>query len=443
MKQIPEISPTFCVSPWMETTLTSNSLLCLCCYAHPIRDKEGRAYNLVEDSLEDFWNGDGIKEVRSKMLIGEKVSACQFCYYDESIGKFSRRQEINSKWLKSEHYGSYTEDILDRVEKSRTNGYKVEKPPLRLDIRPTNLCNLKCRMCNPQSSSKIEREQKELLESAYDTNVIEQANHFDNSGIKKFSNWGGKQDKKRVWKSIYSWSSGIKNIYFTGGEPTLIKEIWDFIDYLKEKNLAKDITLEFNTNCTQNPKKLIGTFDSFHSVEILFSVDGYKEVNDYIRFPSKWVEIENNIIKMLDNKRENIGLFFAPVIQIYNILDLPRLLKWVNDLSCYYNNHFLKSITLTGPDFLHIDILPRNVKERALLKLEQISFLNENNLRYFSYIIDPIKNILRSEEKHGIERHLKNFYKYTKLLDQHRGNNFEQTFPELNGLLNEDGRWKT
>ena len=71
MKQAPN-SPTFCVSPWMEMTLTPESNLCLCCYSQPIRDEEGRAYNLIEDSLEDYWNSSGIREVRRKMIEGGK-----------------------------------------------------------------------------------------------------------------------------------------------------------------------------------------------------------------------------------------------------------------------------------------------------------------------------------------------------------------------------------
>ena len=401
----------------------------------------------MEDGLEGYWNSWGLREVRRKMLTGRKVSECEWCYYDESIGKISKRQGSNIDWLKKNRYGRYTRDILDRVEKSKTNGYRVEKSPLRLDIRSKNTCNLKCRMCVPRSSSKIEQEQREMLKGGGTSFIDIDYLKMD----KKFFNWH--KNSKQIWNTVYKWSPGIKSLYFTGGEPTLIKEIWDFIDYLKEKDLAKNINLDFNTNCTQNPDRLIETFDIFRSIEIMFSIDGFKEVNDYIRFPSKWTEIESNIIKMMNSKKDNTYLYFAFAIQVYNILDLPQLLQWISRLPDEYGDDILRPIMLFRPDFLNIDILPKNVKKTALLKLEQISFSNKNgkwnfskssNRRkgYFLHAINSIKNSLKNEEKPGIEKHLKNFYKYTKLLDRHRGNSFEQTFPELNALLNEDGRWR-
>ena len=297
-------SSIFCISPWMEMTLNPDSFLSPCCIIKSIKDERGRQYNLLEDSLEDYWNGWGLREIRRKMLANEKVPACQWCYYDESIGKNSKRQGNIFLWLKSIYYGKYSKNILNRVEKSKTNGYRVEKSPLRLDVRPTNTCNLKCRMCWPNSSSKIAQEQKEILKSGADTSFIDR-DYFKTD--KKFFNW---RKSKEIWKTIHKWSPGIKSLYFTGGEPTLIKEIWDFIDYLKEKDLAKNIGLEFNTNCTQNPNKLIETFDAFRSVDIMLSVDGYREVQEYIRHPSIWKDIENNIMKMLNKRKRKYWSLF-------------------------------------------------------------------------------------------------------------------------------------
>ena len=124
-------------------------------------------------------------------------------------------------------------------------------------------------------------------------------------------------------------------------------------------------------------------------------------------------------------------------------MDLPSLLQWIDKLPVEYGDNLLRSISCIEPDFLNIGILPNNIKKTALLKFEQTEFLNKRRHMYFlEQIIYPIKNALKSEEKAGIEKDLKNFYKYTSLLDQHRGNNFEKTFPELNALLDEDKRWK-
>ena len=253
---------------------------------------------------------------------------------------------------------------------------------------------------------------------------------------KKFINW---HKNKEIWKMIYKWIPGIKSLYLTGGEPTLIKENWDLIDYLKTKGVSKDVHLDMTINCTQVPDKLIATFEDFRLVEIKFSVDGYKEVNEYIRYPSKWEQVERNIIKILNNRKENTLFHVNIVGQAYNVLDLPRLLKWIDNLKTNYGHIISYTSTYFG-GLLDINILPKNVKEVALLKIEK--YENSHEKDYYRNI-NSVKNVLKSEEKTGIEKDLRNFYKYTKFLDQYRGNSFEKTFPKLNALLNEDGRWKT
>ena len=416
----------------METILDTDSFFSPCCAATPIKDENGRYYNLIEDKLEDYWNSYGLRQVRKKMLAGEKVEACQWCYYQESIGEVSFRKDHNKEWLESK----YGKDILDRVEKSRTNGYRVEKHPLHLDIRPGNLCNLKCRMCGPSSSSKIEQEQRQMLKNNMDTSFL------DTDYLKrdtKFVNW---RKNKEIWKTIYKWAPGLRKLDFLGGEPTLIKENWDLIDYLKEKGYSKHIKLYFSINCTQTPNKLIETFETFQFVQIMFSVDGYKKVNEYIRYPSEWKEIEKNIVKILKNQTKNTFFTCAIVVQVYNILDLTRLLKWVDNLHIHYGN-VVPHLMICMNHVLHIDILPENVKKTALLKIEEYESSYKGEHTYLLKQLNTVKNILKSEEKTSIEEDLKRFYKYTDLLDKHRDNNFKETFPELNALLDEDGRWKT
>ena len=363
-KKIPEISPTFCVYPWMEFILGPNSHIKLCCIAErAVENETGEAYMFGKDSLESYWNSYGLRKIRKKMLSGEKIKDCRHCYYQESIGRTSYRQSFNKHWFKSEH----GKNILDRVEKSRTNGYKVEEQPLYLDIRPGNLCNLKCRMCNPGSSSKIYQEQKEMLKaSPSEFGSLIDTSYFQKDG-EKFYNW---HKNKEIWKSIYRWAPGTKQLYFTGGEPTLIKENWQLIDYLKQKGYSKNIHLIFNLNCTHVPDKLIDTFETFSTVNIAFSVDGYKGVQEYIRHPSQWEEIERNIVKILKSRKGNTQFHFSPVVQVYNIFDLPRLLRWIDELQINYGKIDNSMIMCTKPEFLDIAILPKNIKKEAL-KIEE------------------------------------------------------------------------
>ncbi|MCZ0933480.1 MAG: twitch domain-containing radical SAM protein, partial [Oligoflexia bacterium] len=403
----PEISPTFCVYPWMEFIVGPTSHIKICCIAETaVVDERNRTYNFEEDSIEEYWNSWGLRQVRKKMLAGEKIKACGHCYYQESIGRTSYRQSFNKEWLESEH----GKNILNRVEKSKKNDFRVEEPPLYLDIRPGNLCNLKCRMCNPGNSSKIYQEQKEMLKSAEkEITPLIDTGYFAKDE-KVFHNW---YKNKKIWESTYKWAPNSKKLYFTGGEPTLIKENWELIDYLKQKGYSKDIHLIFNLNCTQVPDKLIDTFSAFSTVTLSLSVDGYTTVQEYMRYPSKWPDIEKNIIKLLTARKQNTSFHFAPVVQIYNIFDLPNLLKWFDDLQMSYGNINSSIIICTTPKFLDIAILPNNIKKSALSRIEKYENSYSGKDHFLLENLNAIKNVLKKEEQQEVERNLKRFYKYT------------------------------
>jgi len=72
------------------------------------------------------------------MLTQQYPSACEGCYKIEQYGGKSRRITENNRWE------------------------NIEKPKLEfLDIRLSNLCNLKCLMCYPDSSSSLVSDYKE------------------------------------------------------------------------------------------------------------------------------------------------------------------------------------------------------------------------------------------------------------------------------------------
>ncbi|MBC6415424.1 MAG: twitch domain-containing radical SAM protein [Bdellovibrionales bacterium] len=432
-----EISRTFCVYPWIELIVGPTKHLKLCCIASSaVLDSKGVAYDCSKDNLKDYWNSEGLREVRKKMLQGESISSCDHCYYQESIGRISYRQSFNKQWL----FSNYGKEILKRVNQSRQNDYRVEENPLYLDIRPGNLCNLSCRMCNPGNSSKIYKEQKELLKT--DSGFKDLINEdFFKGDEKEFHNW---YKKESLWKSILDWTPSLRQLYFTGGEPTLIKENWKFINYLQEKDFAKNIDLIFNLNCTQVPDKLINTFSHFKSVTITLSIDGYKEVQEYIRYPSKWKEIENNVIKLVKNRTRKCLFYLSPVVQVYNILNLVDIFDWRDRIEKNYKvNIDMSLIMCTGPEYFDIENLPSSIKEQALSRITSYERKYKKKNDFFFNTLSSIKNVLRKEEKKDLSKHLRNFFRYTSILDRKRSNDFSKSFGELNELLNKDGRWKS
>lgn len=422
-------SSTFCVYPWIEFLIGPTREARLCCVAGEVlSSKSCTHYSMDDFSLSEIWNSEGMKDVRKRMLNSEKVKACKNCYYQESVGRLSDRQAFNLFWLKSEH----GPEVIKRITQSQKNDYEVNAPPLFLDIRPGNLCNLQCRMCTPSNSSKIYQEQKELHEEnkAALEHLIDYEVLFDDE--KSFHSW---HESPSLWKTIYNWSPTIKKLYFTGGEPTLIKRNWDYIKYMQDKGYSKDIHLVFSINCTYIPDKLLKTFDYFKIVELNLSIDGVGEVQEYIRYPSRWSIIEKNILKILKRRTQNVCISFTPVVQVYNILHITKLFQYMDDLEkdCKVIGRSL--IMCTGPRFLDIAICPQAVREVALKNLEDYQSNYLGNDTFFMDGIQVIKTILETVRPKDAPLLLKKFFQYTSLLDNKRGNNFEKTFPQLFKLL--------
>ena len=426
-------SPTFCVYPWMEMIIGPDHRTRLCCIASKdLKSPKGHNYNVVEYTLEEIWNSDAIRIVREQMLKGEKIKDCSHCYYQESVGKESYRQSFNKQWL-----SQFSEEIHRRIENSKKENFYVDSPPLYLDIRPGNKCNLKCRMCNPGNSSQIFMEQEELLEKKKLHSGLIETGYFEKNE-KAFREW---YKNSNLWKNIDRWIPHIKTFYFTGGEPTLIEKNWQIINSAIEGGFSQNMNLVFNINCTYVPDKLLRTFNHFSYVTLSLSIDGFGVVQEYIRHPSKWETIERNIRKILKAKTKNVSIFFSPVIQIYNILRLIEFLEWIDNLSLEFETEiYLSLIICTRPKFFDIATLPRgSVREAALDDIRKYTqSIRTRNPFFFYNELKSIEYILEKKFLNDIQHNGKNFFEYTRVLDEHRGNDFFKSLPRLGKLLKED-----
>ena len=441
-------SPTFCVIPWMYFAIGPNEHNTrLCCYSleNSLKTESGQSYSFKTHTLYKIWNGKSMREIRRKMLAGEKLKSCQVCYDHESIGKLSARNQYNFEWL-----SSYKELILNKVKKSVENTYKTAPPDI-LEIRFGNFCNLKCRMCAPGSSSKIQKEAEELIEENKENSQYFDKRFLDSTKLSQ--DW---YKDPKLLKNIYHWVPHLKTIHLTGGEPTLIKEVWELIDYIKENGYAKYMDLRININCTYVPEELLDAFNHFKQVHLYLSIDGYKETQEYIRYPSKWGVIEKNVKRILKRRNEKVDVFLLPTLQIYNIFNITELFQWADKFKPTI--YIIYDHLILGHKMLNVDILPTNIKRICLDKI--LSY--EKNCKYYKYLNGQTYSINENEKKKSIifynglkslkaflknppsgsKCYLTDFRKYTEMLDKKRGNSFQKTFPEFYELLEQDGSWK-
>ena len=85
------------------------------------------------DDIEQAWNSETYRTIRKQLLNGERPEMCERCSEKKMQASSSARQSANKKWCKED-------DVYEE-----TAPFDIRY----VDLRLGNLCNLKCRMCNP------------------------------------------------------------------------------------------------------------------------------------------------------------------------------------------------------------------------------------------------------------------------------------------------------
>lgn len=342
----------FCVLPFIHFATTTEGTCRLCCKVskfNTINKPDGTPYNVKIDSIDEIWNSDHYKEIRNKVLADEELPECSTCWNEEKIFHSSwsrykdelpsKRRKENQKWLHREK--TRLKDDWNTV---------VDKPKIRyFDIRLSNLCNLKCRMCWPHFSSQIVKEQHQFATAGLST-------HYKKYNVIEWNT-------DLLWKGIQQNLVALEEITFVGGEPTLHEDMYILLDQLVNSGQSKKIRLKYTTNLTNIQPRTLEYIKHFKHTIVNGSIDGVGRTNEYIRYPSDWTTIETNIFKFLKlNSHANINL--TPVIQIYNIFNMYDLIRWYVKkwLSMYTDSkmYFMLNMDLLyDPNYLSVNRLNR------------------------------------------------------------------------------------
>lgn len=381
------MSKTFCVLPWMHLATSSSGSLRVCCNSTPgknlIINYDDIPYKLYKDDMKEAWNSETYRTIRRQLLNNERPEMCERCFREEDAGVRSSRQASNDKWAEDK---IYTEDAPFDIK--------------YVDLRLGNLCNLKCRMCNPYASNMWVKEWASV-EYALTPDMYKKLSKMD---------W---PEEEKTWENLFAIAHTVDEIYLTGGEPTVIKKQQKLLDYFIDNGTAKDIRLKYNTNLIKMPDWLLNRWSHFKHVQLNCSIDAYGSLDRYIRHPSNWETVVKNFESV--TKLKNATVEIHCTVQMYNILRLPDLIRW----ALPYNVKIHFNI-LNHPEYLNIRCLPKKLKQQAKRQL----------LPYYEQLprTESVVNYMYAEDWSW---RLHDFYKYTHTLDKSRDENLYSIVPEF------------
>ena len=435
------MSDTFCPIPWIFQAVRANGDIRVCCQANVtknqgvIRKESGEAFNAGRDSLEESRNSSMMKSIRINMLNGTWSEECGRCKKEEENGLNSRRIYENQQWSFS----------IDEARQHTAEDGSIKNIPVSYyDLRFGNFCNLKCRMCGPTDSSAWYDDWIKLTGTNKFRDTSGEVTIFENEkGY--FSTEFDWPNYEPFWDQLENNAHNIQHVYFAGGEPMLIERHYEFLEKCVELDVAKNIIIEYNTNATTLPTRVLNLWKSFKQVRIGASVDGMNGMQEYHRYPAKWEKILKNLYK-IDNLPDNVFSWLAFTVTAYNVNHMIDFMKWKLKESNFRKiNSTIRRPIVTHhvahhPKHLNVRVLPDQYKHHVSKRFDEfVEWIKNNNfeahvIKQAEDIANGIKNYMNGESYY--ENHWKEFLDYTKKLDEIRNEKLLTTEPSFEKYIN-------
>ena len=311
--------------------------------------------------------------------ITDWTPACQACYDIESAGQQSLRQ-ASFDWI----------------------GEENSTEAVSMDVYLDNTCNAACVICNESSSNLWAKEKQKI-------------------GIIPISNANGQHNINEFIQRISSLISldNLRYVKFFGGEPLFTDT---HIKFLKKIPNPSEVTVHYTTNGSMFPKKdVLDVWKDFKTIIYAASLDGVEEQFDYIRWPLRWSKVSENLIKLKNQKINNLIFRVEFTANFLNSYYYDRLENWIQDnlRSNYYGDITDVNIHPCYGGIWDLGFMPIEIKRLIFEKYPK------NHI---------IHNLVANLPENVVDN--KSWKTFVETWDPVRKNSWEMAFPELKDSLN-------
>ena len=337
----------------------------------------------VGNGIDGYKNSSKLNEIKQYFRQNKQHPHCRFCWDAERNG----------------------------VRSHRATDARGAATLRKIHIRFNNICNFKCRMCNPKYSSSWAEENKKhgYFKDEYET-------------VKDIF-----QTVPDLFTLILDNKDTLEQINISGGEPFIADSNLYFLDWLIENNLTH-IELAYSTNLSKlihRGRDLLPLLDKFEDVIVSISVDGYGKAVEYSRAGIKWDVFENNL-----NRIKHWNFQLVCVVNIYSVYSIPQLQYFASKrgISISYQ-------PCLYPQFLSIQSLP--TKEKLQIQKFYDSVIQAGHMYNYSEIKTHVLDYMHSTQLDTYTvgevtyNCTEEFKKYNSLLDSYRNESFTKIFPQF------------
>lgn len=386
-----------CILPWTHMHIMPDGQVHACCVSR----MQNTLGNVKEQSFSEVWNSEAYRDIRRRMLAGEKLSMCDHCWKSEERDGGSFRQ----------HYNKVFAHHMHRLDDTTEDGSLPYVNLIYLDARLSNFCNFKCRICSHIYSSAWYHDQiKYTGKGVYDKAVIRLAD-----------------DRPTFFEELRTEIiPSLEEVYFAGGEPLIMPDAHAILDELIAQKKF-DVRLWYNTNLSKLIWKdvdILEKWKMFPNVKVQASLDAMGARAEYLRKGTVWTETEENA-RRIKKECPHVEFEIGPTTMNLNVWHLPDFfMDWQEKGLCSPDLWNLN--LLNGPAHYRAEILPMELHKETIVKNREMAErlpksrakkAFENTAKYL-------------EENHNPDG--KNtFMLHNGFFDSIRNEHFQDIFPEF------------
>ena len=401
--------PYFCALPWMALYVATDDILLPCCMSADCKERNDfdktKGQNIVK-----IYNSKGMKDLRANMLNDVPSAVCEQCYQTEHYRESSHRINSNNRWLNKELETRITDQTTPDGEVSTV---KI----IAWDVRFSNVCNYKCRMCGHPYSTGWNADAKLLYRDA--RNIPDKLFSLNGDVL-------GFCEKNR------DHLKDLEYAYFAGGEPLVQPEYYLFLDWCIQNDITPEIYMQSNGSILKYSKyEVLEQWKKFKLVTYGLSIEGLGPMGEYIRTGFKTENVLNNLQKITDYFSEgNKGsLLVNPVIMVYNAFFVTEFFDELVATG-FVTPYSIWSQLALNPEFMQPKVLPKALKVIAADKILKSEW-------YVKYP-EKVEFVLNNMEEDSTPKLWSQFKEHTIKLDAIRNENILSYFPELAPYYNDE-----
>jgi radical SAM protein with 4Fe4S-binding SPASM domain len=318
-------SPTFCPEPWTTLNIdqTGNVLPCLHSYGWDYqKGKQNSLGSIKEQTIQSIISGPTLNEIRKTIAQGEWHSYCQSCQHNEATGGHSARltRRVDT-------------EVLDQIDQN-IDFFKL----VNLTVCWSNLCNLTCTYCNPETSTAWQHIKKIPI------------THIRNKS----------DDLVQLAKDN---KNSLIGLTLGGGEPLLQPGLLEFLKEIDSSRVKVVVTTNLIVDLDKN--SIYQELRKWPNLVWQISFDNVDPVKfNYVRRGASWEMFERNLQHLLNDRQHVVA---HPAYSIYCAFDLDSYFEF-----CQSYNIGIYWCDLVNPMVLDARKLPQQLRDQAKSKIDQI-----------------------------------------------------------------------